>query len=98
MFNIFKHDGVAKKSVIWLQSFTHNVNKAYEEISEDLDSDTYITNWARHSFSTFLKSGLIPIEVIFRGTWSFFHSDNTDILRYLEDDILEFNCQKASEI
>ena len=99
MFNIFKHGWSAKKERDMVQSFTRNVNKHMKKISEDLGFDPPIsTNWARHSFSTFLKSGLIPIEVISEALG---HSSTQTTQIYLdsfEDDILELIAKRLSEI
>jgi integrase len=99
VFNILKHGWSAKKQRDMVQSLTRNINKHMKKISEDLGFDSHIsTNWARHSFSTFLKSGLIPIEVISEALG---HSSIETTQIYLdsfEDDILERIAKRLSEI
>lgn len=99
VFSILKHGWSAKKRRDRVQSFTHNISKHMKKISEDLGFDRPIsTNWARHSFSTFLKSGLIPIEVISEALG---HSSIETTQIYLdsfEDDVLELIAKRLSEI
>ncbi len=99
VFNILKHGWSAQKRRDRVQSFTHNISKHMKKISEDLGFDRPIsTNWARHSFSTFLKSGLIPIEVISEALG---HSSIKTTQIYLdsfEDDVLELIAKRLSEI
>ena len=99
MFNILKHGWSARKERDMVQSFTRNINKHMKNISEDLGFDPPIsTNWARHSFSTFLKSGLIPIEVISEALG---HSSIETTKIYLdsfEDDVLDLIAKRLSEI
>ncbi len=99
VFNILKHGWNAKKERDMVQSFTRNINKHMKKVSENLGFDRPIsTNWARHSFSTFLKSGLIPIEVISEALG---HSSIVTTQIYLdsfEDDVLELIAKRLSEI
>ncbi|MCK5138065.1 MAG: site-specific integrase [Bacteroidales bacterium] len=99
VFSILKHGWSAKKRRDRVQSFTHNISKHMTKISEDLGFERPIsTNWARHSFSTFLKSGLIPIEVISEALG---HSSIETTQIYLdsfEDDVLEKIAKRLSEI
>ena len=99
VFNILKHGWSAKQERDMVMSFTRNINKHMKKISEDLGLDRPIsTNWARHSFSTFLKSGLIPIEVISEALG---HSSIETTKIYLdsfEDDVLELIAKRLSEI
>ncbi len=99
VFNILKHGWTAKQERDMVMSFTRNINKHMKKISEDLGLERPIsTNWARHSFSTFLKSGLIPIEVISEALG---HSSIETTKIYLdsfEDDVLEMIAKRLSEI
>ena len=99
VFNILKHGWSAKQERDMVMSFTRNINKHMKKISEDLGLERPIsTNWARHSFSTFLKSGLIPIEVISEALG---HSSIETTKIYLdsfEDDVLELIAKRLSEI
>lgn len=99
IFDILKHGWSAKKQRDMVQSLTRNINKHMKKISEDLGLERPIsTNWARHSFSTFLKSGLIPIEVISEALG---HSSIETTKIYLdsfEDDVLELIAKRLSEI
>jgi integrase len=99
VFNILKHEWTAKQERDMVMSFTRNINKHMKKISEDLGLERPIsTNWARHSFSTFLKSGLIPIEVISEALG---HSSIETTKIYLdsfEDDVLEMIAKRLSEI
>ena len=99
MFTVLKHGWSAKQERDMVMSFTRNINKHMKKISEDLGFERPIsTNWARHSFSTFLKSGLIPIEVISEALG---HSSIETTKIYLdsfEDDVLELITKRLSEI
>jgi len=99
VFNILKHGWKAKQERDMVMSFTRNINKHMKKISEDLGLERSIsTNWARHSFSTFLKSGLIPIEVISEALG---HSSIETTKIYLdsfEDNVLELIAKRLSEI
>ena len=99
IFDILKHGWSPKKERDMVMSFTRNVNKHMKKISEELGFERPIsTNWARHSFSTFLKSGLIPIEVISEALG---HSSIETTKIYLdsfEDDVLELIAKRLSEI